>query len=86
MGETENLGTFNLASETLVIVKEFGIRNFSVVLVSGTVTVKGLLKMGSRSSDAYVLTATPLNISFDFPIDGVTIDASAGAATLFAGK
>lgn len=83
----ENVGTFNLASETIVVSQEMGVRNISVLLVSGTVTVKGVMKLGARESDTVTLEAdVPLNISFDFCIDGYTIDASAGAALLITGR
>ena len=82
-----NVGTFNLNSETIVIKQDFGIRNISILLVGGTVTVKGVLPLGLRTDDAIVLTAgVPLNLTFDYSIDGVTIDASAGQATLIVGR
>lgn len=84
---SENVGTFNLATEILTITNEMGVRNISVVLVSGAVTVKGSMKLGARASDAIVLVAdVPLNLTFDFSIDGYVIDASAGEATLITGK
>jgi hypothetical protein len=87
MGITENVGTFNLSAETITIVEAWSVRNLSIVLVSGTVTITGLMKLGARNSDSYTLLAgLPLNLSFDFSMDGVTINASAGAATLITGK
>lgn len=82
----ENVGTFNLSSETITITEDMGVRNISVLLVSGTVTVKGTMKLGSRDSDTVTLDSTPLNVSFDFPIDGYIIDASGGVALLITGK
>ncbi len=83
----ENVGTFNLATETVVISESMGVRNISLLLVSGTVTVKGTQQLGARPDDAVTLTAgTPLNLSFDFSIDGLTIDATAGAATMITGR
>jgi hypothetical protein len=84
---SENVGTFNLNGEILTITNEMGVRNISVVLVSGSVTVKGSMKLGDRASDAIVLTVgTPLNLTFDFSIDGYVIDAMSGVATLITGK
>jgi hypothetical protein len=83
----ENVGTFLLSGETMIILEEFGVRNVSVKLVSGMVTVKGTQKLGARDCDAIVVTAeNPINISFDFPIDGYTIDASGGSAQLVTGR
>ena len=81
-----NTGTFNLSGESITITKEMGARSISIVLISGTVTVKGLMKLGVRDSDAIVLGTNPLNLTFDYAIDGVTIDASAGVAEMVSGK
>jgi len=84
----ENVGTFLLNGETLVIQEEYGVRNASISWVSGTVTVKGTMKLGIRDSDVITLNATNpiLNISFDFSIDGYTLDATAGQALVVTGK
>ncbi len=87
MAQIENVGTFLLSSETIIIIAEWGISSVSILTTSGTVTVTGLVKLGSRTDDAIpVPSANPLNISFNFPIDGLTIDASGGTATLICGR
>jgi hypothetical protein len=80
-----NTGTFILNNETLTIVQGFGVRNVSILWVSGIVTVKGSMKLGARDDDAITLATLPLNMSFDSPIDGLVIDASAGQALLITG-
>lgn len=87
MAITDNIGTFNLNAETITITESMGVRSVSVILVSGTVTVTGSMKLGARESDSITLEdGVPLNVSFDFSIDGYVIDASAGAALLVTGK
>lgn len=87
MAITDNIGTFNLNAETITITESMGVRSVSVILVSGTVTVTGSMKLGTRGSDSITLEdGVPLNVSFDFSIDGYVIDASAGAALLVTGK
>ncbi len=87
MPVTDNVGTFNLTSETVTIQENMGVRSVSILLVSGTVTVSGTMRLGARASDPIVLEdGIPLNISFDFSIDGYIIDATAGAATVITGK
>ncbi len=86
-GLRENIGTFTLSSEILVIINEFGVLNISLLLVSGTVTVTGIMKLGNRVSTAITLSSgVPLNLGYNFPIDGLTIDASAGVVTILTGK
>jgi hypothetical protein len=84
----ENVGTFLLNGEKITIIEEWGVRNVSIAWVSGVVTVKGTMKLGARDDDAITLGAasSPLNISFDFSIDGYEIDATAGQAYLVTGK
>jgi len=84
----ENVGTFLLNAQQITIVEEWGVRNASIAWVSGVVTVKGTMKLGALDSIAITLdkTTPPLNISFDFAIDGYEIDASAGSAFLITGK
>lgn len=87
MAFVENVGTYILSSDTLTIVASMGVTSVSVLLVSGTVTIQGSLSLGSRTSDAITLSSgTPLNVSFQFPIDGYTIDASAGVALIIVGR
>ncbi len=87
MAFTENVGTYILTSDTLTILAEMGVTSISVLLVSGAVTVKGSLALGSRQSDPISLSSgTPLNVSFQFPIDGYVIDASAGEALIIVGR
>lgn len=83
---TENVGTFTVTAETITIQAAWGVRNVSVSRVSGTVIVTGTMKLGTRASDPIVLSDKPLNVSFDFPIDGYTIDASGGSALVVTGK
>ncbi len=83
----DNVGTYELSGESITIVEGYGVRSLSVLAVSGTVTVKGTLKLGTRESDTIdVPVGNPLNISFDFSMDGVTVDASGGEAILIAGR
>ena len=84
--QPENVGTFTLSGESITIVQAWGVRNVSVSRVSGTVIVTGTMKLGARNSDPITLGDKPLNVSFDFPIDGYTIDASGGVALLVTGK
>ena len=83
---SENVGTFQLSASTLSIVAEWGVTKISLLLVSGTVTYTGSMKLGSTSSSAITLTETPLTLSFDFPIDGFTIDATSGVVIIITGK
>ncbi len=85
-GFTENLGTFNLSS-LVTVSGDWGIRNISFLLVSGTVTVTGSMKLGSIDSTPLTLVAgVSLNLGFNFPIDGLIIDASGGVVTVITGK
>jgi len=88
MNIKENVGTFLLNAETITIIKEWGVRNISVLCISGTITVKGVMKLGARVSDTITLgiTSPPLNVSFDFPIDGYTIDTTSGQALVITGR
>ena len=87
MAFTENVGTYVLSADTLTILAEMGVTSISVLLVSGAVTVKGSLALGNRQSDPISLSSgTPLNVSFQFPIDGYVIDASAGEALIIVGR
>jgi len=86
MNPTNNTGTFILSSELITIIQDWGVRNVSLLLVSGTVTVKGTMKLGARDDDAITLGSVPLNISFDTAIDGLTIDALGGSVLLVTGK
>lgn len=84
---TDNVGTFNLAGGSITIIESMGVRNVSVILVSGAATVKGTLNLGSIPSDPIALeVGIPLNVSFDFAIDGYIIDASAGVVKIIAGR
>lgn len=83
----DNVGTFTLNGVSKTIIAEWGIRNVSVRLVSGIVTVKGTQSLGSDPSTPIAVTAAnPINISFNFSIDGYTIDASAGVAEVITGR
>ena len=87
MALTETVGTYTLTSNILTIISEWGVRNISLLLVSGTVTYTGTMKLGATLPNALTLVAgTPLNLTFDFPIDGLIIDASAGEVTIITGK
>lgn len=87
MALTETVGTFTLASNIITIINEWGVRNISLLLVSGTVTYTGTMKLGATLPNALTLVSgTPLNLTFDFPIDGLVIDASAGEVTIITGK
>jgi hypothetical protein len=84
---TENVGTFNLIGETVVVNQNDGIRNISILLVSGTVTVQGVMTLGGNPSQAIELVlGEPLNLSFDFTIDGLAIDATSGQAKIITGR
>lgn len=84
----ENVGTFVLNGETITLIAEWGVRNISVLWVSGVVTVKGTMKLGSRVDDPIPLGSgsPPLNIGFDFSIDGLEINCSAGSAIVVTGR
>ena len=87
MALTETVGTYTLTSNILTIISDWGVRNISLLLVSGTVTYTGTMKLGATLPNALTLVAgTPLNLTFDFPIDGLIIDASAGEVTIITGK
>jgi hypothetical protein len=86
-GLRQNIGTFTLDSEILNIIGEYGVLNISFLLVSGTVTVTGVMNLGARTSDPITLEADkPLNLGSNFPIDGLLIDASSGVVTIVTGK
>lgn len=86
MALPENVGTYTLTS-SLTIQESFGVRNISMLLVSGIVTVTGSMKLGSLTSSSLTLSADkPLNLSFDFPIDGLVIDATSGEVIIVTGK
>lgn len=83
----ENVGTFLLESETVTIVKNWGIKKISLLLVSGNVTITGTLSLGDRPADPITVSAgNPLNLSFDYAIDGLEINADSGSAILITGK
>lgn len=84
---TDNVGTFVLSGESITLIQEWGVRSVSVKLVSGTVTVQGTKSLGVRTPDPIPVTEeNPINVGFDFPIDGYTIDASAGVAEVITGQ
>lgn len=86
-GLRQNIGTFTLDSEVLDIIGDYGVLNVSFLLVSGTVTVTGVMNLGARASDPITLEADkPLNIGSNFPLDGVRVDASSGVVTMVTGK
>lgn len=86
-GLRENIGTFTLSSQTITVSGNDGVLNISLLLVSGTVTVTGVMGIGGLSSTPITLVADkPLNLGSNFPIDGLTIDASAGEVTIITGK
>ena len=82
----ENVGTFVLTAKKITIIEDWGVRNISLLLQSGTVTVKGTMKLGAMDDDIITIGSAPLNISFDFPIDGLEIDASSGAVLMITGR
>lgn len=88
MNQGENVGTFILNNETITLIEAWGVRNVSIMWVSGVVTVKGTMKLGARTDDPIPLGSgsPPLNIGFDFSIDGLEIDCSAGSAILVTGR
>ena len=88
-GISENIGTFTLSNQTVTIIREFSVSNISMLLVSGIVTVTGIMNLGAIASSPITLEAgTPLNLGSisNFPIDGLTIDASGGTVTIITGK
>ncbi len=82
----DNVGTYILTGETITIVKEWGIRSISFNWISGTVTVTGIVNLGARASEPIPLGVKPLNLGFDFSIDGLTINAMAGVVQVVVGK
>lgn len=88
-GISENIGTFTLSGQIVTIIRDYSVSNISMLLVSGTVTVTGIMNLGAISSSPIILEAgTPLNLGSisNFPIDGLTIDASSGVVTIITGK
>lgn len=88
-GISENIGTFTLSGQSVTIIRDFSVSNISMLLVSGTVTVTGVMSLGSITSSPITLVADkPLNLGSisNFPIDGLTIDASGGTVTIITGK
>jgi hypothetical protein len=84
---TDNVGTFVLTNSSLTIAESMGVRSISVLLVSGAATVKGSMKLGALDSNPIPLeVGVPLNISFDFAIDGYIIDAAAGVVKIITGR
>jgi hypothetical protein len=84
----ENVGTFVFSAETVTLIAEWGVRNVSILWISGIVTVKGTMKLGARTDDPITLGSgsPPLNIGFDFSIDGLEINCSAGQAIVVTGR
>ena len=83
----QNIGTFTFDSQVVEIIGDYGVLNISFLLVSGTVTVTGITSLGSILSTPLTLEADkPLNLGSNFPLDGLTIDASAGVVTVVTGK
>lgn len=88
-GISENIGTFTLSGQVVTIIREFSVSNISMLLVSGVVTVTGIMNLGAISSTPITLVADkPLNLGSisNFPIDGLTIDATGGIVTIITGK
>lgn len=86
-GLRQNIGTFTLDGEILNIIGDYGVLNVSFLLVSGTVTVTGVMNLGARASNALTLEADkPLNLGSNFPLDGLSIDATSGVVTIVTGK
>ena len=88
-GISENIGTFTLSGDSVTIIREYGVSNISMLLVSGTVTVTGIMSLGTMNSSPITLVADkPLNLGSisNFPIDGLTIDATGGSVTIITGK
>ena len=88
-GISENIGTFTLSGQVVTIIREFSVSNISMLLVSGVVTVTGIMNLGAISSTPITLVADkPLNLGSisNFPIDGLTIDATGGSVTIITGK
>lgn len=86
-GIVQNIGTFTLNSQVVTIIRDYGVINISFLLVSGTVTVKGVMSLGSIASTPLTLEADkPLNLGSNLPLDGLEIDASAGVVTVVTGR
>lgn len=78
-----NVGTKNLSGGTLSFTAESGVRIVSMILVSGTVTFTGSLPVGGADSDAITLVSgVAVTIGGDEPLNGLTIDATAGVVTV----
>jgi len=86
-GLRENIGTFTLSGQSVTVTGNDGVLNISLLLVSGTVTVTGVMSLGAIPSNAITLVADkPLNLGYNFPINGLTIDATAGVVTIITGN
>lgn len=81
------VGTYNLKNTTLSIVQDMGVRQINLLLVSGTVTVKGVLKIGENESQPITLTSgVPFVANSLTKTLELTINCEAGEANLTLGE
>jgi len=84
---TDNIFTYVLTNETLLIKSEYGVRSIAMKLVSGNASFYGTMKLGSLSSGSIPLVVNDsVTVSDDNNIDGLTIDATAGSVQIIARK
>ena len=79
---TSQIGTYLLTSGSVTISEEMGIRTMALKLVSGTVTYTGSLTTNGLTSTALTLDSNGYAVSTINPIDGFTINASAGSVII----
>lgn len=84
---SDNIFTYVLTNDTLLIKAEYGVRSVAMKLVSGAASFSGTMKLGTLSSGSIPLVVNdPVTVSDDNNIDGFTIDASAGSVQIIARK
>ncbi len=86
--QSSKVWTKNLTSGTLTILESFGLSIISIVLISGTGSIKGSLSVAGQDSDVVALTVgVPITISApgNYLLDGIDITAS-GAVQIIASK
>lgn len=80
MAMTERIFTKTITNTTFEVVGTNGFNAISFVLVSGTGSFTGTLNVGTPSTPINLVVGTPVTITANgqYPLDELTIDASAG--------
>lgn len=66
-----------LTNDTLTIIKDFGLKDVQVTLMSGSGTIAGTLKVGEFPSEPLPLViGVTINLQTDFGVSPLIIDSS----------